>query len=117
MDNFFTSPKLLVDLLAFGSFGTNTLRFNCISLPSDLKDKKVWKKEDEGTISWCMHCTGELCCIVWVDKKLMLLLSIHKEPLSLDLEQMLMMLRSFNGVEIDVPTSAVHLEYTTTCAA
>lgn len=81
-DNFFTSPKLLVDLLELGTFGTGTVRGNRIGLPSSLTDKKKWAKEPQGSMDWKMHCTGELCSLVWVDKKAVLFLSTHAPPLS-----------------------------------
>lgn len=112
-DNFFTSPKLLVDLHALGTYGTGTVRANRIGLPSMLVDKKRSAKELQESMGWMMHCIGELCAVVWVDKKPVLLLSTHAEPLSPDPSAPVTVPRYANGRTEQVPTSPVHLEYTT----
>ena len=63
------------------------------------------KKEEQGIIRWWMHCKGELCCIVWVDKKPILLLSTHAISLSLDLEHLITVPHFSNGKTTDVFTS------------
>lgn len=59
-DNFFTSPKLFVDLLESGTYGRDTLRANRIGLPSALIDKRTWAKAAQGAMDW----TCELCALV-----------------------------------------------------
>ena len=86
MDNFFTSPRLLVDLFEKGTMETGIVRHNRVGPPSVLMDVKKWGKEEQGTIGWQMHCKGDMCCVVWIDKKSVLLLSTHGHPLSLNLE-------------------------------
>ena len=58
-----------------------------------------------------MHCKGDMCCMVWVDKKSILLLSTYVYSLSPDLEYPIIVPRFSNGKTTNVPTSPIHLEY------
>ena len=59
-----------------------------------------------------MHCKRDLYCVVWKDKKPMLLLSTHANPLSPDLEHHVTVLQYSNGKTNNIPTLPMHLEYT-----
>lgn len=111
-NNFFTLPKLLVDLLELGTYGTGTVRANRIGLPSVLTDKRRWAKAAQGDMKWRMHSTRELCALVWADKKPVLLLFTHAKPLSPDPTVPLTMARYAKGRTVHVLTSPIHLEYT-----
>lgn len=112
-DNFFTSIKLLMDLLAKGTFGIDTMWSNWIRLPSALADTKLWSKQAQGKLEWRMHSSNKIWCIVWCDKKPVLLLSTHALPTPLVGSPPLTEQRRSNRVVVDVPTLLVHKEYTT----
>jgi hypothetical protein len=112
-DNFFTSPKLLVDMAAKGTFGTGTVRTNRIGLPSRLANTKLWTKEVQGTIGWRMHSSNKISSVVWCDKKPVLILSTHATPIVPVGSTPVTVPRRNAGVVLQVPTSPVHKEYTT----
>jgi hypothetical protein len=84
IDNFFTSVKLLVDMVERGTYATGTVRSSRIGLPQALADKKAWAKKPQGSLGWLMHSSCKISCVTWVDKKPVLLLSTHANPLSID---------------------------------
>lgn len=60
-----------------------------------------------------MHSSHIIACVVWKDKKSVLLISTHAKPLSLPCE-VLPMLPQRNGTDRPlISTSPVHLEYST----
>ena len=61
IDNFFTSVKLLIDMLARGTFATGTVRSNRKGLPPALSDKKLWEKKPQGSLGWLMHNSRKDC--------------------------------------------------------
>jgi hypothetical protein len=60
-----------------------------------------------------MHVNGKICCVTWVDKKPVILLSSHANPLPRDPLHPDTVPRTVCGRKIHVPTSPVHLAYTT----
>ena len=52
MDNYFSSIRFFLDLLARGTYATGTVRANRIGLPKDLKNTKAFKNVSQGTTSW-----------------------------------------------------------------
>jgi hypothetical protein len=112
MDNFFTSIKLLVDMLELGTFGTGTVRSHRIGLPQALANKSLWQKEPQGSIGWRMHRSGNIACVTWVDKKPVLLLSTHANPLSIDPLHPETVPRQQGSQRMQIPTSPILKAYT-----
>jgi hypothetical protein len=111
-DNFFTSIKLLVDLLEQGTFGIGTVHANRVGLPKCLSNKKLFIKEPSGTIAWQMHESRKVSCVTWVDRKPVLLLSTHAvlvPPEGVELPKVVQRVR---GMEAEVDTSPMQKEYT-----
>lgn len=81
-DNFFTSIPLFLDLKKSGTIATGTLCSNRKYLPKSIFAKSLTKNQPFGWIEWCMHGSKKICCAVWKDKKRVLLLSTHREPIS-----------------------------------
>lgn len=77
IENYFTSVGLFKKLLDMGIYAIGTMRSNYIGLPVQLSDTKEFNKNVHGTLDWSMHDSKKLSCIVWKDKKLVLLLSIY----------------------------------------
>ena len=53
---------------------------NRIGLPSFLKNTSAFKNVPQKTILWRMHDSHTILCMMWKDKKLVLLLSTHGVP-------------------------------------
>ena len=81
-NNFFTSVLLFLDLLDPGIMDTCTLRSNRKYLPREIWAKKTTKTKSMGWCDWQLHNHKRICCMVWKDKKPVLLLSTHAEPIS-----------------------------------
>jgi hypothetical protein len=71
MDNFFTSVGLFEELASMQIYATGTVRSNRIGLPLALKNRGAFRNAPHGTLEW------KMACILWKDKKLVLLLSTH----------------------------------------
>ena len=54
---------------------------NRIGLPLILKDTRALRNALQGTLYWRMQESWGLACILWKDKKPILLLSIHVIPI------------------------------------
>lgn len=108
--DFFTSPKLLLDIWEWGPLESTRLDLNT-SIFQSLIDKKKWTKEFLGTIGWHMHTFGNLCCVTWADKKSILLLSTHAKSLSLNSEHPLTVPHFAIGVIEDLLISLAHYAY------
>ncbi|CAI8005304.1 PiggyBac transposable element-derived protein 4 [Geodia barretti] len=65
MDNFFTSPALLMDLLQDGIYACGTVRSNRRGFPQDLKGKRILKNRGDFTV----RQSGQLTATVWLDNK------------------------------------------------
>ena len=112
MDNYFTSVGLFKKLLNRGIYATGTVRSNHVCLPMQLSDTKEFNKNVQGTMDWHMHDSKEVSCVVWKDKKLVLLLSTHAKPIVLEGEEIPTMSRRNGEDQPLIKTSPVHLEYT-----
>jgi hypothetical protein len=78
-----------------------------------LADKESWSTKAQGSLGWRIHVSGKLSCVVWVDKKPVLLLSTHAKPVSSDPLNPETVPRTIKGRKQNIPTSPVHKEYTT----
>ena len=68
MDNFFTSIPLFMELASKGIYAIGTIRGNRIGIPSHLKDKRAWRRCEQGHLEWAMHGSRGLSCIMWKEK-------------------------------------------------
>jgi hypothetical protein len=118
MDNFFTSIGLFKELAEKAIYATGTLRSNCIGIPSALKNTKAFSRVPQGTLDWRMHESRSMSSVLWKNKKLVLLLSMSAIPIGfpyvpVDTVPVDMVSRR-NGAEREaIPTSSMHVEYTT----
>lgn len=81
MNNCFTSIELFMDLEHRGIHATRIVHNNRIGLPYVLAQTKTFAKNPQGTLDWRMHKSRKMIVVVWLDKKLILLLSTHMCPL------------------------------------
>ena len=80
-DNYFSSIRLFFELANMEIYATSTMWANQIGLPQRLKDLKSWRRCDQDTIDWQMHSSHAISCVVWRDKKPVLLISTHVVPI------------------------------------
>ena len=113
MDNYFCSIPLSEDLVRRGIYATDTVRSNHIGLPLNLKNTKAWKKSEQGHIEWAMHDNRTLSCVMWKDKCLILLISIHANPIGFPCVPRDEVPCRNGTVREKIRTSSVLLEYTT----
>jgi hypothetical protein len=112
MDNYFTGVCLLKKLLDRGIYATGTVRNNRVGLPLQLANTKEFDKNIQGTLDWRMHDSKKVSCVVWKDKKPVLLLSIHAKPIVSEGEEIPRVPRRNGEDRPMIKTSPVHLEYT-----
>jgi hypothetical protein len=74
-------------------------------------EKKVTRNKDIGWVDYRMHEEGDICCVVWKDKKPVVLLSTHALPLAPAGERPFVW-RKFGGKKKKVRTSPMLLQYT-----
>jgi hypothetical protein len=86
---------------------------NRIGLRSELADTKEFNKNVQGTMNWRMYESHKVSCVVWKDKKSVLLLSTHAKPVPSEGEEIPTIPRRNGAERPDIKTSPVHLEYTT----
>jgi hypothetical protein len=48
-----------------------------MELPLALKNRGAFRNAPHGTLEWKMHRGRKMACVLWKDKKLVLLLSTH----------------------------------------
>ena len=70
-----------MDLLGMEIYASRMVRPSRIGLPSDLMDMKSFKNVPQGHTLWRLHDTRKVSCIMWKDKKLVLLISTHDLPI------------------------------------
>ena len=90
--------------------GTGTLRADRKYVPQELWVPSVVKKQSMGWSDWRMHSSGKLCCVVWIDKKPVLLLSSHAQPLSAEGENPIVQRKVKGGCK-PIKTVPMHLQY------
>jgi hypothetical protein len=94
-------------------YATGTMRANMIGLPLTLTDTRAFRNALQGTLDWRMHESRGLACVLWKDKKPVLLLSTYAIPIGYPCMHVPIVPRR-NGVEREnIMTSPMHLEYTT----
>lgn len=113
MDNFFSSIGLFTKLAAIHIYATGTIRCNRVGLPLELKTLKDWKNSPQGTLHWKMHKSRGISCVLWKDKRLVLLISTHALPIDFPCVPVPTVPRRDGALRKPIPTSPIHLEYTT----
>jgi hypothetical protein len=113
MDNFFTSISLFKELAEKAIYATGTLRSNRIGIPSTLKDTKTFSRMPQGTLDWRMHESRSMSSILWKNKKPVLLLSTSTIPIGFPCVPVDTVPRRNGAVRETIPTSPMHVEYTT----
>jgi hypothetical protein len=85
-------------------------------MPRELKNLKEWNNTMQGTMGWRMHADRGISCVVWKDKRPILLISTHAMPIQFPCihPMYITTVPRRNGSEREIiQTSPVHLEYTT----
>jgi hypothetical protein len=113
MDNFFTSVGLFKELAENAIYATGTLRSNHIGIPSAFKNTKAFSRVPQGTLDWRMHESRSMSSVLWKDKKLVLLLSTSAIPIGFSCVPVDTVSRRNGAVREAIPTSPMHVEYTT----
>jgi hypothetical protein len=94
-------------------YATGTLRSNRIGIPSALKNTKAFSRVPQGPLDWWMHESRSMSSVLWKDKKPVLLLSTNAIPIDFPCVPVDTVPRR-NGSEREaIPTSPMHVEYTT----
>jgi hypothetical protein len=97
-------------------YTSGTMRCNRIGLPKELKKLSNWTNIPQGTIGWRMHESRGICCVVWKDKHLVLLISTNAIPIQVPCihpRHIATVHRRNGAVREPIQTSPMHLEYTT----
>jgi hypothetical protein len=113
MDNFFTSVGLFKELAKKAIYATGTLRSNRIGIPSALKNTKAFSRVPQGTLDWRMHESRSMSSVLWKDKKPVLLLSTSAIPIGFPCMPVDTVPQRNGAVCEAIPTSPMHVEYTT----
>jgi hypothetical protein len=113
IDNFFTSVGVLQELARMQIYATGTIRSNRVGLPLVLKDRSAFRNATQGTLEWRMHESCKMACVLWKDKKPILLLSTHAIPIGYPCMLVSTVPRRNGADREDVMASPIHLEYTT----
>jgi hypothetical protein len=113
MDNYFCSIPLFEELVRKGIYAIGTVRSNCIGLPQNLKNNKLWKRCEQGHIEWAMHENRSISCMMWKDKCPVLLISTHANPIGFPCVPRDEVPRRNGAVRKKIPTSPMLLKYTT----
>ena len=82
MDNFFTSVELFQDLEQQGIYAIWTMLSKCIGLHPSIINVKEFKKRLLRDLDWMMHSLRRLSFVIWKDKQLVLLLSMHSQSIT-----------------------------------
>ena len=113
MNNFFMSVAIFRELLGNHIYATGTMRSNRIELPPVLKNTKSYKNKEQRWMDWRMHESRTMTSIIWKDKKPVLLMSRHAQPTIAPGFIVPTVPRRNGAIRDDIPTSPMHLEYTT----
>jgi hypothetical protein len=115
-DNYFSSVPLFSELANQEIYATGTMRSNRLGMSTELKNLREWNRTPQGTMGWRMHSDHGISCVVWKDKRPILLISTHAMPIQFPCihPTSITTVPRRNGVEREIiQTSLVYLEYTT----
>jgi hypothetical protein len=113
MDNYFTSIELFQKLHVRGIYAIGTIRANRIGLPEILADISTLNRSQQGFLEWRMYNSQTIASVAWTDKKTVRLLSTHARPVVVEGEERPTVPHRNGAIQEAIPTSPVHLEYTT----
>lgn len=74
---------------------------------------KDWNNSAQGTMQWKMHETRGMACVIWKDRRPVLLISTHALPITFPCVPIPTVPCRNGAVRNPIPTSPMHLEYTT----
>jgi hypothetical protein len=115
-DNYFTSVGLFTELASREIYATGTMRSNCVGVPRPFNNLRTWRDSEQGTLDWRTHSSHGISCVVWKDKRPILLLSTSAVPVQLPCiapTSIATVPRRNGAIREPIQTSPVHLEYTT----
>jgi hypothetical protein len=112
-NNFFSSVGLFMELKNVGIYATGTMRSNRVGLPLELKNTRAFSRVPQETLEWRMHESRTISCVLWKDKKPILLISTHAMPIGYPCEPVITVPRRNGPIREDIHTSPIHHEYTT----
>ena len=98
-----------MDLKARGIYAKSTMRSNRIGLPLELKNTRRFRRVLQGTLDWDMHESQGICCVLWKDKKPVLLISTHLTPILAPFYVVDTVPRRRDAIREFIPTSPMHL--------
>jgi hypothetical protein len=114
MDNYFSSVGLFSEMASRGIYATGTMRSNRIGLPKNLKDTKSFNaRATQGELEWRMHESRGIACALWKDKRPVLLLSTHVQPIGFPCQPVDVVPRRNGAIRDEIQSSPMHKEYTT----
>ena len=102
-----------MSLLDLDIYATCTMQSNKVCIPSICKNTKVFARERQGIFSWRMHTSRKIACVIWKDKKPVILLSTHALPRVTPGLSKVTVPRRNGAIRDNITTSPIHLEYTT----
>lgn len=79
-DNYFTSPKLFLELMARGFWATGTVRKTRKGFPDSLGGFPKSQLPERGSLVVRMHRDRNMCAAMWMDSKPVFLLSCAENP-------------------------------------
>jgi hypothetical protein len=115
-DNYFSSSGLFTELANREIYAMGTMHSNRVGLPSDLKNLRTWERSVQGTLEWKMHASKGLTCVMWKDKRPVILISTHLVPVQppcIHLDLLAKVPRRNGAVRDAIHTSPIHFVYTT----
>ena len=90
-----------------------TLRSNRIGIPSAFKDTQTFSRMPQKTLDWQMHESRSMSSVFWKDKKLVPLFSASAILIGFSCVPADMGPRQNGAMCEAIPTSSMHVEYTT----
>jgi hypothetical protein len=114
MDNYLSSVGLFTKMASQKIYATGTMRSNCIGILHDFKDTKSFNKMAmQGELEWRMHESHGIRSILWKDKRPLLLISTHAQPIGFPCKPVDVVPRRNGAIREDIQSSPMHKEYTT----
>lgn len=106
MDNFFTSPRLFMELLKRGFWATGTCKKNRKGFPTSLAGFPNNQLPERGHLVFKMHRSRHIVAICWMDAKPVFVLSTTCKPIGEAFAE-----RWVGRERVQFPTSPILLQY------
>jgi hypothetical protein len=114
MDNYFSSVGLFTEMAERGIYATGTMRSNRVGIPEEFKDTKSFNgRATQGELEWRMHDSRGIGCVLWKDKRPVLLLSSHAQPIGFPCQPVDVVPHRNGAIRDEIHSSPMHKEYTT----